>query len=417
MKVGIFTDSYSPLTNGVTISTQSTVDAIRKLGHDVYVIAPSHPRHKDTEQKIYRLASVEFFTPDARWAMQLPQKSLLEAVRIDFDVIHGHSGGPISLLGWELAQVKGIPFVYTYHTLWSKYTHYVMQGKLISPRMVEASSKITGNLCDFIIAPTERVKKELVSYGIHRDIKVLPTGIDLASYAKVPKGYIREKLGIAKNAKILLSVSRLGKEKSVDFLLHSFVRIHAKHPNTVLVLAGSGPERRSLRKLAKDLGIQDSVYFLGVIRHTVIPKVYADADIFVFASQTETQGMVILEAIATGLPVVVVQDAAYKGFVLNNKNGFSVRKNYDSFAAAVDKLLTDKNLYTAFSKHAKETASKYSIDATAKYLEQVYNRLIKQHEGKGRKRKVIIQSIEEFSSLVKKTTNQVKDFRMKLKLP
>ena len=121
MKIGFFTDSYLPMHDGVATSTHTYAEELKRRGHDVYIIAPKHPRYKDKEKHIYRLTSVKLFVPEFRFALQIPQKSLLHTIKTDFDLIHGHNGGPISFLGWELARARNIPYVLTYHTFWSHY--------------------------------------------------------------------------------------------------------------------------------------------------------------------------------------------------------------------------------------------------------------------------------------------------------
>ena len=218
MKIGFFTDSYLPQLDGLATSVEICARALEDLGHEVYVIAPRYPRYNDISPNVYRLTSIKFVdTPEMRWTLQLPEKPLLKIIRINFDIIHGHSGGGMTLLGLEIARAKNIPFIGTYHTLLNRYTHYFFNGKIVTPKMVEFASKFIGNLCDYLIAPTERVKDELILYGVKRPIHVLPSGIDLENYKKRKKGFIRQKLKIVSRKKILLYVGRLGKEKSVDF--------------------------------------------------------------------------------------------------------------------------------------------------------------------------------------------------------
>ncbi len=406
MKIGFFTDSYLPRLDGVAVSVEACVRALRARGHEVFVIAPREPRYRDNGKDIYRLASVKFpstkGTPEARWTLQLPEKTLLQVLKIDFDVIHGHSTlSGITFLGFQIAKVQNIPYVATYHTLWNRYTHYIFNGKIVTPKMIEFASKVVGNLCDFLIVPTERVKKELISYGVKKPINILPTGIDLDNYKNIKKGFIRNKIKISDQTKILLYVGRLGKEKSVDFLIHAFKIINQKNSNTTLVYVGEGPEEAALKKLAKELNVDKNVYFLGSVKHEDVPKIYGDADIFVFASQTETQGLVVLEALASGIPVIAVDDPAFKNVVDNGKNGYLVKHNINTFSEKVLLLLGNETIYKNFSESALMSVRKFAIDNTAMYLEKLYEKVINEKKQK------------EKNSIPTKSVKSIKEFLIK----
>src|SRR6476620_1762568 len=145
MKIGFFTDGYIPQTNGVSTSVQSLVKALRKKGHTVYVIAPNMPKYIDKDKYTIRLRSLPLSRhADIRLGIQFPERNLYNILKLDFDIIHGHAGGPISLLGLQVAKFRGIPYVITYHTLCSKYTHYFLNGKVISPKTMEKISRVFG---------------------------------------------------------------------------------------------------------------------------------------------------------------------------------------------------------------------------------------------------------------------------------
>lgn len=382
MKIGFFTDGYLPQINGVAISVATCAKALEALGHEVYVVAPKYPGYKD-EKNVIRIPSMQVVKePDYRLATFLPNKPLLTASRIDFDIIHGHSGGPITLLGWEVSRLKRVPFVVTYHTLWNQYTHYILRGKVIRPRMAEIASRIFGNLCDTLIVPTVKVEKELLDYGIDKPILVIPNGIQVERFRDIEKGFLRKKLNLSPSAKILLYVGRLGKEKSIDFLIESFAFIAQSQPDAVLVIVGDGPELKVLKPLVAKLSLQEKVFFAGFIPQESIPLVYADAELFLFASQSETQGMVLLEAMASGLPVVTLFDDAYSEIIDDKKNGVFVRGNVKDFAKEVDFLLGNDKKRREMSEKAREKAEIFSVMTIAKSLEKTYSDLIKKNSKK-----------------------------------
>ncbi len=375
MKIGFFTDGYLPQLNGVATSVDSWTKELEKLGHEVYILAPKYPNYKDRDNVI-RLSSIRVLKqPDIRLAGFLPIKSMVEISKIKFDIIHGLSGGTVSSLGLIVARLKKIPYVFTYYTRWNHFTHYFFKGKLISPKIVEKASRIFCNRCNCIIVPARKIKDELISFGVKKPIVVIPSGVDLTKFKKQEKGFLRKKTGIKKE-KILLYIGRLEKEKSVDFLLKTFEKIYLEDSNVNLVLIGDGKEEAKLKELAKKLKIEKNVYFAGLIGRDKINKVFADAEIFVFASTTETQGMVILEALASGLPVVAVNDPVYEGVIQNKINGVLVEPDVKQFAKACLDILSNPKERERLSDSAIKSMHNFSLSQTAKSFEKLYKNLI-----------------------------------------
>jgi len=249
--------------------------------------------------------------------------------------------------------------------------------------MVEVASRIFGNLCDTIVVPTKKVREELISYGVEKPIKVIPNGIDLNRFQNGDSKWLSSRFAFDPQAKIVLYVGRLGKEKSVDYLLRAFKKLQEiSSEKVLLVIVGDGVEKSRLKELAKKLHIHQSVIFTGGIENAFLPHVYASADVFVFASKTETQGMVIVEAMASGLPVVTVYDDAYMDMVKDGINGFLVKGSPSKFAEYVDKILSDKSLRKKFSQKAQEEVKKYAIDSIAEQLEILYKELIAKNSRK-----------------------------------
>lgn len=376
----MFTESYLPDPNGIATTVAATAKILQEKGHTVYIVAPKHPRFKD-EKNVIRLYSLKIYEKlDMRTALHLPERNLIKILRLKLDIVHGHGGGSVSLIGWEVAQIKNIPFVGTYHTIAHEYSHYILRGKVVTPQIIKTVTKIFGNMCEHLIAPTERAKSELRKVGVKSPITVLASGINRSEFTDVSKGYLHSKLHLKPGTKILLYVGRLGREKSVDFLVKSFKHIAQSNPDTVLVMVGDGPETKKLKELARELKISNKVYLTGFIKGEYIPQVYADADIFVFASKTETQGMVIIEAMASRIPVVAVKDPAFSEMIENGKNGFLTQRSEKDFSDHVEKLLSSPTLYKKMSTHAKESTLKYSLEEKTQDLEGLYVSLIESHK-------------------------------------
>ena len=384
LKIGFFTDGYLPQLDGVGENVSSLATALRRAGQQVYVIAPKHPGFKDKDPNVFRLRSVRVYKkPEWRMALPIPEKDFRQAAKIPFDIVHGHAGGPVSFLGFEIARRRNIPYVFTYHTLWNRYTHYILKGTVLTPKMTEIATKIYCNLCTLIIAPTKRVKAELRSYGVTKPVYVIAGRLDLDRFRGVEKGYLRKKLQLGKEVSIILYVGRLGKEKSVDLIIKSFSLVNKVQKNTALVIVGDGPEREKLEKLTKKERIDKKTLFTGFINRDQIPLVYKDADIFVFASQTETQGLVVPEALASGLPCVVVNDPAFKDVVIEGRNGLLASDKPKDFAGKTLKLLENPTLRRKLSTNAQAFASQnFSIEKQVEEHLEAYRQALVLHKNR-----------------------------------
>ncbi len=386
MKIGFFADGYLPQKNGVATSVAEYADGLQKQGHSVTIIAPKYPGYKDKRKNVIRLSSISYKKQiGVRLAIYLPERSFRELLKLDFDIIHGHGDGPITMLGWTIAKRKNIPFILSHHTFWNRYTHYLPAGKLIHPRIVEKITQVFANSCSSIISPSNMSKKELLNYGVTKPITVIHHGLDLSNYTIGNKDFLRKKIKIPADHKILLYVGRLGKEKSVDLLLHAFKEVHQKNPHTTLVLVGDGTEKKNLEEHAYELGIAQATHFLGEVEYKNIPSVFHSADLFVFASKTETLGKVVLEAMAAGLPIVTFNIAPFKELIKNNKEGLLVPSRIQSFANAVQKIVTNDEMRMEMSKNAKLKAEQFSIINAIKKIETIYEKNISLYEMRRRR--------------------------------
>lgn len=376
MKIGIFSDGYLPSINGVTTSVETSASALEALGHQVTIVAPKTPHYTDQDHNVIWVRSVLIPGQNTfRAATYLPGTSVLMALRLDVDIIHAHAGGPISWLGWEVARIKRIPFVFTYHTLFNQYTHYFLKGKVIKPRMAEVATRVFGNMTDYVIAPTQKVRDELLNYGVKKPIIILPSGIDLQQFSPQPVGDLRHRLGISRQAVIFLFAGRLGKEKSVDLLIRAFGRTARLCPQAHLVIAGDGPDRHKLEMLAQ-VTAPDRIHFLGFVPRQELPQVYSDADVFAFASNTETQGLVVTEAMACGLPVVAIDDPVYKGVVVHDQEGLLVKHHQLSFSKAMTSMAESPEARRRMSRAALACAQKFSLEIITHKLAVLYQDLI-----------------------------------------
>ncbi len=417
--IGFFTDTYKPQVNGVTENVETTAKNLRKRGHKVYIFAPKVKGYKDEDSDVIRLDSVRYMrVPDQRLGHPNSISHFLKLTNKKFDVIHCHGGGSINLLGYQVAVIRSVPLILTYHTLFVQYAHYILKGKIITPGMIKRMSKLFCNMSDVVIVPSSKVEDELLSYGVSKPILIIPGGVDVKRFSKGDSTYLRKKFGISTDKKILLYAGRLGKEKNVEFLIDVFQKILKKEKNTAFFIVGDGPEKNNLIIQAKKHGIFESIIFSGFISQDHMPDVYASADIFMFASLSETQGLVVAEALAAGIPVVALSDEAVCEMVDHKKTGFISENSPDEFAEYALQLLRDDTLRNEFSANARGyIAQNFSAEGQSADLEIVYKKLITYYALNPkliqRLRKRFLPRLIIFKSLIKKAPG-VQEFLAKI---
>jgi 1,2-diacylglycerol 3-alpha-glucosyltransferase len=237
-------------------------------------------------------------------------------------------------------------------------------------------ARIYCNVCDHIIAPAAYVKEELISFGVKKPITVIPNGVNTTKFKPAKNNDLKEKLGLKKNDQIILCVARLAKEKSLDFLIKAFSEFTKTNSNAYFVIVGDGPEKENLKKLINKLKISKRIIMIGCVKYADIPQVYNGADVFIFASQTETEGMVVLEAMSSGLPVLAVKDRVFEQFIESGKDGILVEKDETEFNQNLGKLLKDKKLRLTIGKNTRAKAEQFSLDEIAQKFENLYKQLV-----------------------------------------
>ena len=370
MKIGMFTDSYRPYTSGVVRSIETTAGKLTELGHEIFIFAPSYPVY-EKESGVFRFASVRPpIYPE--YPIALPFSFHLNSTvkKLGLDLIHVHSPITMGLLGSRCAKRYNIPLVFTYHTMYDEYVHYLPFGKEISRKVVLRLSTNFCNRCDLVITPTE-VIREIVTNRIETSVQAIPTGIEIEEFIAPDRFWLRREYGIAADVKILLHLGRLGKEKNVGFLLKAYGEISKKHPNTKLVIVGEGPERQSLQEEAVQMGLVNVLFTGKLSRRSVIDS-FAGADLFIFASTTETQGLVLGEAKAAGVPTVAVKALGAAEMVADGVDGFLTPLSLELFAGRLDQLLANEGLRRAMGTRALLEAEKISSSNMAQRLLLAY---------------------------------------------
>lgn len=378
MKIAFFTDTYLPQLNGVATSVNNFYQELKKINPDINVIAPEIKNYHDSDENIIRLSSSKVWPtiPDSA-RIPLPDREWLQLLGRDYEIVHAHGNGLFSFLGLILARRKKIPFILTFHTLVDHYGHYFFGGKILTPKMINKLLKTFANKCDAIISPSEKMKNKLIELGVKRPVTVIPNFIDFEKFSNNPRGFLHQKLRLTDDNIILLSVGRLGKEKNFDFLIKMFSCLKNRGQTTHLVIVGEGPENKNLAKQIKQFGLESYVHLTGGFPVETMPAIYADADIFVFASKSEVHPMVAIEAAASGLPLVVVKDPAFKGVVEDKVNGFITDEDLVSFTQKVELLLEDQALRKKMGQLSQKNIKRHFVkEVILKDLLNVYQTLL-----------------------------------------
>ncbi|MDB7663172.1 glycosyltransferase family 4 protein [Lacticaseibacillus rhamnosus] len=308
MNIGIFTDSYFPQVSGVASSIKTLKDDLERKGHQVYIFTTTDPHVPDdaVEPNLFRFTSVPFVSfTDRRIAVRGLFHAYAVAKELNLDIVHTQTEFSMGYIGKFVAKQLKIPTIHTYHTMYEDYLHYVLNGHLLKPYHVKQFTRAFLYHVSGVIAPSERVYDTLRRYGVKTDIKIIPTGVDLTQFAEQKDPHLREKLGLA-DVPVLVSLSRVAYEKRIDKLISAMPAILAQIPKAVLLIVGDGPAREDLEAQAAELGIADHVRFTGEIDHDDVGDYYRVGDVFVSASDSESQGLTYIEAMAADRKVVAL---------------------------------------------------------------------------------------------------------------
>ncbi len=330
MRIGIFSDTYYPEINGVATSVFELRNGLLAAGHKVFVFTVSNSDAKlndKSERNVYRVPSIPFATLKERrigFPNSVKYMNIIE--RLKLDVIHTQTEFSVGSLGKRAARKFNIPLVHTYHTLYEDYIHYLKIPKNdFTFSLVGKFVKNFTNNCDLIIVPTDKVVNSMHEYKVTKPVKVIPTGLDLDKFQNVDQDHvaqIRKKYNLNTSDLVLSSIGRISQEKSLDQIISHFDQLSGMFPDIKLFIVGDGPGKEELEKLRSELGLTDRIIFTGYVDWNNIQDYYAAGDIFVSASESETQGLTYSEALAAGLPLLVKDDTCLKNVLKHKQNGY-----------------------------------------------------------------------------------------------
>jgi glycosyltransferase involved in cell wall biosynthesis len=376
MRIGMFSNAYKPTANGVVRSIDLFTQGLRRLGHFVGIFAPDSYGYEDDEPFVFRYPALPLPSEldHSLPVLVAPQIDWL-VPRLKLDIIHAHHPVVVGNAALRFSRELGIPLVFTFHTLYHEYTHYFGLDTALAKQIVRRIVAHFARRADQIIVPSQAVARIIVQdYGIDRPYEILPTPIAIDDYPPRPPETLFQGPQIK-----LIYVGRIAREKNLDFLLRAFAHAFREDGRLRLRLVGGGPELEAMCELAATMGLGEVVSFAGKVPFARIPSELAQADMFVFASLTETQGLVVLEAMAAGLPMVLVDSPALLEHAHPDRDCLVAPPQEEAFAAAILALVRDPDRGRALGAAARRQAEGLSVPILTARLVAIYEETIRRY--------------------------------------
>jgi len=381
MRIGMFSNAYKPTVNGVVRSIDLFTQELRRLGHFVGIFAPDNYGYEDDEPFVFRYPALPLPSEldHSLPVLVAPQIDWL-VPRLKLEIIHAHHPVVVGNAALRFSRELGIPLVFTFHTLYHEYTHYFGFDTTLAKQIVKRIVAHFARKADQIIVPSRAVAHIVThDYGIDRPYEILPTPIAIDDYPPRPPETLFQGPQIE-----LVYVGRVAREKNLDFLLRAFAHAFREDGRLRLRLVGGGPELDSMRELAVTMGLGEVVSFVGKVPFARIPTELAQADMFVFASLTETQGLVVLEAMAAGLPMVLVDSPALLEHAHPDRDCLVAPPQEEAFAAAILALVRDPDRGRALGAAARRQAESLSVPVLTARLIAIYEDTIRRYSRRSR---------------------------------
>jgi 1,2-diacylglycerol 3-alpha-glucosyltransferase len=388
MNILMMTNTYTPLVGGLEKSVETFTKEYRNRGHKVVVVAPQFENSPDDEEDVIRIPAIQNIN-GTDFSMKLPVPGVLSEALGGFkpNIVHSHHPFLIGSTALRVAYKNNAPLVFTHHTLFEQNTHYLPAGDTdIMKRFVVTLSTGYANLADHVFAPSQSVVMMLRERGVETPIDVVPTGIDVDYYAKGDGSAIRGQFKISKDSFVIGHVGRLAQEKNLGFLAEAVAFYLKANPKAHFLVAGKGPLEESIQEIFKNEGVSERLHLIGVVQGQELVDVYHAMDIFAFASHSETQGMVLTEAMAAGTPVIGIDAPGVREVIKDKENGrLLFQEDKRVFAEALAWFFSlppaEKDKMCAA---AKKTADEFSIthctDRALKLYESIRRRDSDRHD-------------------------------------
>jgi 1,2-diacylglycerol 3-alpha-glucosyltransferase len=383
MNILLVTNTYIPHVGGVARSVASFVDAYRARGHRVMVIAPEFPDMPAHETEVVRVPAIQNFNA-SDFSVVLPIMPSLDVRIDDFapDIVHSQHPFLLGTSALRIARRRGLPLVFTHHTLYERYTHYVPGDSAALRRFTVELATRYANLCDRVFAPSESIRDIVRERGVTVPVDVIPTGVRVQDFAHGDGLQFRRRMDVPEAAVVIGHLGRLAPEKNLAFLARAVARVASVDSRVHFLVVGTGPSEAEVRACFADSGLEKRLHVAGVCEGQDLADALHAMDLFAFASTSETQGMVLTEAMAAGLPVVGLDAPGVREVVADGRNGRLVRDEDEAaFAAALAATLgLPQAERRALSRGALATAEEFSMDRSAEQALACYTRLLEHQQ-------------------------------------
>ncbi|HET9462824.1 MAG TPA: glycosyltransferase [Thiobacillus sp.] len=322
MNILIFTNTFTPHVGGVARSVEAFTEEYRARGHRVLVVAPEFPEMPQNEADVVRIPAIQNFNA-SDFSVVLPIHPMLSETIDAFrpDIVHSQHPFLLGMTAVRVARRRGLPLVFTHHTLYERYTHYVPGNSPALKRFAIELATRYANLADQVFAPSESIRDLLQQRGVVTPIAVVPTGVRLENFAHGDGPAFRRQMGIPQDAFVVGHLGRLAPEKNLEFLAQAVAAFIGSHPHAHFLVIGTGPSENSLRAIFSQAGVEARLHVAGILQQQALADALHAMDLFAFASTSETQGMVLTEAMAAGLPVVALDAPGAREVVRDRHNG------------------------------------------------------------------------------------------------
>lgn len=378
MNILMMTNTFSPHVGGVARSIEAFSTEYRRRGHRVLTVAPEFENMPVQESDVIRIPAIQQFNgSDFSVVLPIPRFLASAVERFQPDVIHTHHPFLIGGTALRLAHSLQLPLVFTHHTLYEQYTHYVPGDSKALKRFVISLSTHFANLCDTVIAPSESIATLISERGVTSPIEVIPTGVDVTRFRGGNGSGFRASMGIPDNALLIGHLGRLAPEKNLVFLARAVIDFLQANPQAHFLIVGTGPLEGTLVDMFVQAGLQEHLHMAGILGPPLLSAAYAAMDVFAFASKSETQGMVLTEAMAAGVPVIALDASGVREVVQDKKNGRLLKaESEQSFVEALHWFANLSSAELAAIKVQVEiSAEAFSLPRTADKALAVYQSL------------------------------------------
>jgi len=381
MRVLFVSDVFFPRVNGVSTSIATFRADLERLGVETLLVAPRYAGETVSEERgVVRVAGskVPGDPEDRRMRWGALRRALAGLERESFDLVHVHTPFVAHYAGVREARRRGVPVLATYHTFFEEYLHHYVPvlPRPLGRALARAFTRSQCSAVQALVAPSEPLRQVLCAYGVDTPVHVIPTGLPADRFPPGNAARFRALAQLPAHRPLVTYVGRVAHEKNIDFLVRVFERVRQSVPEAMLIIAGEGPAREPLRKLVGQLGLTADVRFVGYLdRDTSLLDCYAAASVFAFASRTETQGLVLLEALAQGTPVVSTAELGTKSILAPACGAVIAEEREEPFAAAVVQVLRDADLRGLLSAQARTYARGWSSASMAARLAELYRTL------------------------------------------